>query len=291
MTTAQLIDGKAIAKAKRTEMKTVVAQMKAEGTVPGLAVVLVGENPASMSYVKGKIRDCKEVGIYSELIRFPVSVSEPELLEKIGELNERDDIHGILVQLPLPKQISERKVIQTISPEKDVDGFHPISLGRLMTKQDGFVPCTPAGIMDMLKAVHVSIAGKHVVIVGRSNIVGKPASQLFLNHDATVTICHSRTTPLAHYTKQADILVVAVGRAGLIGAEDIKPGAVVIDVGMNRNKNGKLVGDVEFEEVGEKASFITPVPGGVGPMTRVMLLENTIKAAKIRNRGRKINAQ
>ncbi|RYL92352.1 bifunctional methylenetetrahydrofolate dehydrogenase/methenyltetrahydrofolate cyclohydrolase FolD [Sporolactobacillus sp. THM7-4] len=288
--TAQMIDGKAIAAAKRQEMKTMVAELKSEGVVPGLAVILVGENPASMSYVKGKIRDCKEVGIYSRLLRLPDTVTEAELLDEIKKLNEADDIHGILVQLPLPEQISEQKVIQTISPEKDVDGFHPTSLGRMMTKQDSFVPCTPAGIMEMLKAVHVPIAGKHVVVVGRSNIVGKPASLLFLNHNATVTICHSKTTPLAQYTKQADVLVVAVGRAGLIGAEDIKPGAVVIDVGMNRNEKGKLVGDVEFDEVKEKASFITPVPGGVGPMTRVMLLENTLKAARKINQYRKAHA-
>lgn len=278
--TAQLIDGKGIAGAKRLAMKATVEKLKTEGMVPGLAVILVGENPASQSYVKGKIRDCKEVGIYSELVRFPESVSEAELLDEIRKLNEKDSIHGILVQLPLPKQISERKVIQTISPAKDVDGFHPISLGKMMTGQDSFVPCTPAGIIEMLQAVNVQIAGKHVVIVGRSNIVGKPASLLFLNHNATVTICHSKTTPLAQYTKQADVLVVAVGHAGLIGAEDIKPGAVVIDVGMNRNAAGRLVGDVEFEEAKEKASFITPVPGGVGPMTRVMLLENTLKAAR-----------
>lgn len=278
--TARLINGKEIARAKRLEMKSAVEKMKSEGIVPGLAVILVGENPASMSYVKGKIRDCREVGIYSELVRFPEEVSEKELLEKIKELNELAAVHGILVQLPLPEQISEQKVIRAISPEKDVDGFHPISLGRMMTGQDGFVPCTPAGIIEMLHAENVQIAGKHVVIVGRSNIVGKPASLLFLNHDATVTVCHSKTTPLAQYTKQADVLIVAVGHAGLIGAEDIKHGAVVIDVGMNRNAEGKLVGDVEFEEVRDKAGFITPVPGGVGPMTRVMLLENTLKAAR-----------
>ncbi|MFT8392167.1 MAG: bifunctional 5,10-methylene-tetrahydrofolate dehydrogenase/5,10-methylene-tetrahydrofolate cyclohydrolase, partial [Sporolactobacillus sp.] len=185
-----------------------------------------------------------------------------------------------LVQLPLPPQISEDKVIEAIAPEKDVDGFHPINLGKMMIGQPCFEPCTPAGIIEMLHACKIRIAGKHVTIVGRSHIVGKPASQLFLNHDATVTICHSRTTPLAEYTKEADILIVAVGHAGLIGAEDIKHGAIVVDVGMNRNAEGKLVGDVEFHEVAEKASFITPVPGGVGPMTRVMLLQNTLKAAE-----------
>lgn len=278
--TAQLISGKAIAKAKKEEMKTVVDHLKKQGIHPGLAVILVGENPASMSYVKGKIKDCGEVGIHSELVRFPDTISEPELLEAIRKLNESKTIHGVLVQLPLPKHISDRKVIETIAPEKDVDGFHPISLGKMLTNQETFVPCTPAGIVEMLKAIDCPVAGKHVVIVGRSNIVGKPAGQLFLNLDATVTTCHSKTKNLSQYTKQADILIVAVGRAGLIGAEDVKEGAVVIDVGMNRNAQGKLVGDVKFDEVKEKAGFITPVPGGVGPMTRTMLLENTIKAAK-----------
>lgn len=278
--TAQLIDGKSIAAGMRREMKTRLAQLKERGVVPGLAVILVGEDAASQSYVKGKIKDCREVGIYSELIRFPVTVTENELLGKISELNHRSEIHGILVQLPLPKQISEQRVILAIDPDKDVDGFHPVNVGRLVTKQDGFVSCTPAGIIELLRAVNVSIAGKHVVIVGRSNIVGKPAALLFLNHDATVTVCHSKTTSLAFYTKQADILVVAAGRAGLIGAAEIKPGAAVIDVGMNRNSAGKLVGDVLFQEAREIADFITPVPGGVGPMTRVMLLKNTLKAAE-----------
>lgn len=280
---AKLIDGKQIAADKRQQIKVKVQELAEKGLVPGLAVILVGENPASQSYVKGKIRDCKEVGIHSELIRLPETVTEEELLAEVVRLNRAPSIHGILVQLPLPKQISEDKVIETIAPEKDVDGFHPVNLGKMMIGQDCFEPCTPAGIIEMLHACKIRIAGKHVIIVGRSHIVGKPASQLFLNHDATVTICHSRTTPLAEYTKQADILVVAVGHAGLIGAEDIKPGAIVVDVGMNRNADGKLVGDVEFPEVSQKASFITPVPGGVGPMTRVMLLENTVKAALASN--------
>lgn len=281
---AQLIDGKAIAAEKRKAMMSRIESMKQQGFVPGLAVILVGENPASMSYVKGKIRDCKEVGIYSELIRFPDTVTEERLLAEIAELNENKEINGILVQLPLPNQISEQKVIQAIRPEKDVDGFHPINVGRLVTKQEGFVSCTPAGIIEMLKAIDVPVAGKHVVVVGRSNIVGKPASLLFLNLDATVTICHSKTKPLSQYTQQADILIAAAGREGLIHAEDIKPGAIVIDVGMNRNAAGKLVGDVSFEEVKEKAGFITPVPGGVGPMTRVMLLENTLIATDRQNK-------
>ncbi|SFG88968.1 bifunctional methylenetetrahydrofolate dehydrogenase/methenyltetrahydrofolate cyclohydrolase FolD [Sporolactobacillus nakayamae] len=281
---AKLIDGKAIAAGKKQVMKVRVDAMRRRGVVPGLAVILVGENPASMSYVKGKIRDCKEIGFYSELIRFPETVTEEHLLEKITQLNGNDAIHGLLVQLPLPNQISEKKVIQAISPEKDVDGFHPINVGRLVTKQEGFVSCTPAGIIEMLKAIDVPVAGKHVVIVGRSNIVGKPAALLFLNLDATVTICHSKTRPLAQYTKQADILVAAAGKEALIRAEDIKPGAIVIDVGMNRNQAGKLVGDVAFDELKEKADYITPVPGGVGPMTRVMLLENTLIAALRQNK-------
>lgn len=276
---AQRIDGKLIATKKRQAMKSQIESMKQQGYVPGLAVILVGEDPASISYVKGKIRDCKEVGIYSELIQFDVTVSEKQVLEQIEILNANDKIHGLLVQLPLPDHISEQKVIQAISPEKDVDGFHPINVGRLVTKQEGFVSCTPAGIIEMLKAIDVPISGKHVVIVGRSNIVGKPAALLFLNLDATVTVCHSKTKPLSKYTKQADILVAAAGSEALIHANDIKPGAIVIDVGMNRSASGRLVGDVAFEEVKEKADYITPVPGGVGPMTRVMLLENTLIAA------------
>jgi methylenetetrahydrofolate dehydrogenase (NADP+)/methenyltetrahydrofolate cyclohydrolase len=278
--TAKLIDGKAIAAAKRQNLKTRAALLRQKGLVPGLTVVLVGENPASRSYVKGKIRDCKEVGIDSALIHLPETVSEEELLEKVARLNADDKVHGILVQLPLPEQISEQKVIDAIRPDKDVDGFHPVNIGRMMTDQDGFIPCTPSGIIEMLRTEQIDITGKHAVIVGRSRIVGKPAAQLLLNHNATVTICHSKTGSLADYTRQADILVVAVGRAGLIGADAIKPGAVVIDVGMNRNSEGKLVGDVDFPSARQVAGFITPVPGGVGPMTRVMLLENTLKAAE-----------
>ncbi|MFD2618347.1 bifunctional methylenetetrahydrofolate dehydrogenase/methenyltetrahydrofolate cyclohydrolase FolD [Terrilactibacillus laevilacticus] len=275
----KLIDGKAIAASKRKEMKLKVDELKGKGINPGLAVLLIGNHPASISYVKGKIRDCEEVGIHSELLRYPDTISEDELLLEIEKLNQNESIHGILVQLPLPKQISERKVIETIAPEKDVDGFHPLNLGKMLTGQDTFLPCTPFGIIEMLKSENIEIAGKHVVIVGRSNIVGKPAGQLFLNLDATVTYCHSKTPSLSEHTKQADILVVAVGRENLIGADDVKKGAVVIDVGMNRNDKGKLVGDVTFDSVKEVAGYITPVPGGVGPMTRTMLLENTIKSA------------
>ncbi|TCP31185.1 methenyltetrahydrofolate cyclohydrolase /5,10-methylenetetrahydrofolate dehydrogenase (NADP+) [Scopulibacillus darangshiensis] len=281
----QLISGKEIAKNKREAMRQTVEALQKKGIKPGLAVLLVGENPASLSYVKGKIRDCKEVGIHSELQRYEASISEDKLLSEIEKYNRADHINGILVQLPLPDHISEQKVIQTISPDKDVDGFHPINLGKMLTDQNTFLPCTPYGIIEMMTTMELPIKGKHVVIVGRSNIVGKPAGQLFLNEDATVTYCHSKTENMSKYTKMADILVVAVGRADLIGADDIKEGAVVIDVGMNRNKEGKLVGDVSFDEAKEKAGYITPVPGGVGPMTRTMLLVNTIEAAKQQNKG------
>ncbi|QAA22725.1 bifunctional methylenetetrahydrofolate dehydrogenase/methenyltetrahydrofolate cyclohydrolase FolD [Sporolactobacillus terrae] len=276
---AQLINGKAIAAEKRKAMIAQVELMKQKGTTPGLAVLLIGNHPASVSYVKGKVSDCQEVGIHSQLIRLPGDVAEAELLNQITKLNVDRRIHAILVQLPLPSHISEQKVVQAIRPEKDVDGFHPVNIGRIVTGQPGFVSCTPAGILEMLRTIHLPIAGKHVVIVGRSNIVGKPVSLLFLNRDATVTVCHSKSKPLSLYTKQADILIVAAGKASLIHADDIKPGAVVIDVGMNRNARGKLVGDVAFDEVKEKAGYLTPVPGGVGPMTRVMLLENTLTAA------------
>ncbi|MCI1859731.1 MAG: bifunctional 5,10-methylene-tetrahydrofolate dehydrogenase/5,10-methylene-tetrahydrofolate cyclohydrolase [Sporolactobacillus sp.] len=284
--TATLIDGKTIASLMRKQMTGRVKALGDAGIRPGLAVVLVGDDAPSRAYVRGKIRDCKEVGIHSELIRYPADVSENEVLKTIDRLNIAETIHGILVQLPLPRQISESKVIRHISPAKDVDGFHPVNIGLLLTNQDGFVPCTPAGIIRMLQTMHVTIAGKHVVVIGRSRIVGKPAAQLFLNHDATVTICHSKTVGLADYTRQADILVVAAGKAGLVGADEVKAGAVVVDVGMNRDARGKLVGDVRFWEVREKASMITPVPGGVGPMTRVMLLENTLKAAENRLKKR-----
>ncbi|GEB76498.1 bifunctional 5,10-methylenetetrahydrofolate dehydrogenase/5,10-methenyltetrahydrofolate cyclohydrolase [Sporolactobacillus inulinus] len=276
---AQLINGKAIAAEKRKAMIAQVELMKRKGTTPGLAVLLIGDHPASVSYVKGKVSDCREVGIHSQLIRLSGDITEAELLNQIHQLNVDRSIHAILVQLPLPSHISEQRVVQAISPEKDVDGFHPINIGRIVTGQPGFVSCTAAGILEMLKTIHLPIAGKHVVIVGRSNSVGKPVSLLFLSRDATVTVCHSKSKPLSLYTKQADLLIVAAGKASLIHADDIKPGAVVIDVGMNRNARGKLVGDVAFDEVKEKAGYLTPVPGGVGPMTRVMLLENTLTAA------------
>jgi methylenetetrahydrofolate dehydrogenase (NADP+) / methenyltetrahydrofolate cyclohydrolase len=280
--TAQIISGAELAKEKRMQLAKEVEQLKREGIEPGLAVILVGDDPASHSYVKGKQKACAEVGIRSTLLTFPATITEEFLLEKIKELNEDPSVHGILVQLPLPKHINELKVIETISPEKDVDGFHPINVGRMMVGQKAFLPCTPHGILVMVKSIGVDIAGKHVVVVGRSNIVGKPVGQLFLREHATVTYCHSKTKDLASITRQADILIVAVGKARLIGTEHVKQGAIVIDVGVNRLENGKLCGDVNFDEVKEVASYITPVPKGVGPMTITMLLHNTIEAAKER---------
>ncbi|WNF21660.1 bifunctional methylenetetrahydrofolate dehydrogenase/methenyltetrahydrofolate cyclohydrolase FolD [Mesobacillus jeotgali] len=277
---AIIIDGKEIAKKKKLEIADQVQELKKQGVTPGLAVILVGDNQASRTYVNSKQKTARELGMHNVLIEYPVSITEQELLAKIDELNKDEDIHGILVQLPLPDHISEKKLIEAISPEKDVDGFHPINIGRMMTGQDAFLPCTPFGVVVMMKEIEVDLAGKHVVVVGRSNIVGKPAGQLFLNENATVTYCHSRTKDLKEHTKQADVIVAAVGKADLITADHVKPGAVVIDVGMNRNDLGKLCGDVAYDEVKEKAGYITPVPGGVGPMTIAMLMYNTLKSAK-----------
>lgn len=277
---AQLINGKEVAASLREEIKQEVASWNNGEQIPGLAVVLVGDNPASRSYVKGKQKASKEVGIHSELKELPESVTEEELLQIVKDYNDNADIHGILVQLPLPDHISDKKVIETISPDKDVDGFHPINIGRMMTGQEAFLPCTPYGIIKMLEYVGVSIEGKHAVVLGRSNIVGKPMGQLLLNKNATVTHCHSRTKDLEAYMQSADILIAAIGRQEFVKGKDIKPGAVVIDVGMNRKDDGKLCGDVDFEEVSEKASYLTPVPGGVGPMTITMLLYNTLQSAK-----------
>ncbi|MEW9049699.1 MAG: bifunctional methylenetetrahydrofolate dehydrogenase/methenyltetrahydrofolate cyclohydrolase FolD [Neobacillus sp.] len=277
---AKIINGKEIAEKKRVEIAKEVEELKSKGVTPGLAVILVGNNHASRTYVTNKEKACHELGMHSVLIELPETVSEEELLFKIEELNGSVHIHGILVQLPLPDHINEKRVIEAISPLKDVDGFHPINIGRMMTGQDAFLPCTPFGIMVLLEETGISVAGKHVVVVGRSNIVGKPAGQLFLNNHATVTYCHSRTDNLQAHTTQADILVSAVGIANFIKAEHVKEGAVVIDVGMNRNEAGKLCGDVDFEAVSEKAGFITPVPKGVGPMTITMLMYNTLKSAK-----------
>lgn len=278
--TAKIIDGKEIAQSVRNELRLEVDQLKQDGITPGLAVILVGDNQASKTYVANKQKACEEIGMYSVLIDYPERLSQEVLVAKIKELNEDEAIHGILVQLPLPAHIDETAIIEAISPEKDVDGFHPINIGRMMTGQDAFLPCTPYGVMVMLEHINCEIEGKHVVVVGRSNIVGKPAGQLFLNKNATVTYCHSRTKDLKAITNQADILVVAVGKRDMITSSHVKEGAIVIDVGMNRNEQGKLCGDVSFDEVKEKASYITPVPKGVGPMTITMLLKNTVKSAK-----------
>ncbi|UXH44505.1 bifunctional methylenetetrahydrofolate dehydrogenase/methenyltetrahydrofolate cyclohydrolase FolD [Rossellomorea vietnamensis] len=283
---ASIIDGKLIADHYRQQLKTQIQQLKEQGVVPGLAVILVGDNHASHSYVKMKRKACSNLGIHSELYLYESTLTQEELLGKIRELNEQDHIHGILVQLPLPEHINPITVIETISPSKDVDGFHPVSIGKMVTNQDTFYSCTPLGVMKMLEYENIPVEGKHVVILGRSNIVGKPAGHLFLNRNATVTYCHSKTDNMSSFTQQADIIVSAVGKANLIGARDIKPGAVIIDVGMNRNEDGKLCGDVNFEEVKEKAGKITPVPGGVGPMTITMLLYNTVKSAEWAHRNR-----
>jgi methylenetetrahydrofolate dehydrogenase (NADP+)/methenyltetrahydrofolate cyclohydrolase len=276
---AKIISGKQIAADIRLELKDEVSELRKNDIFPKLVVVLVGNNPASESYVKGKIRAAEEIGMESVLIRYADTISEEELLAKVNDLNKDESVHGILVQLPLPKQISEQRVIEAIAAEKDVDGFHPESVGRMVTGLETFLSCTPAGIMQLLKRSDVSLQGKHAVVVGRSNIVGKPISLLLLQADATVTICHSKTVDLASITRQADVLIAAVGRAEMITKDHVKPGAVVIDVGVNRTDAG-LVGDVKFDEVSEIASAITPVPGGVGPMTITMLMANTIESAK-----------
>ncbi|MCY9004670.1 bifunctional methylenetetrahydrofolate dehydrogenase/methenyltetrahydrofolate cyclohydrolase FolD [Peribacillus frigoritolerans] len=277
---AQLINGKEIAESVRQEISKEVQQLREKNVIPGLAVILVGDNQASQTYVRHKQKACEDLGMHSVLIKKPAELSQEELIQSIAELNQDDSIHGILVQLPLPGHIQEKAIIEAISPEKDVDGFHPINIGRMMTGQDAFLPCTPYGVMVMLEYIDYDLEGKHVVIVGRSNIVGKPAGQLFLNANATVTYCHSRTKDLAYYTKQADVVVVAVGKRDTITSDHIKEGAIVIDVGMNRNDEGKLCGDVAFDEVKNKASYITPVPKGVGPMTITMLMKNTVKSAQ-----------
>ncbi|MFB5685735.1 bifunctional methylenetetrahydrofolate dehydrogenase/methenyltetrahydrofolate cyclohydrolase FolD [Bacillus cereus] len=277
---AVIIKGNEVAEKKRAQLTEEVVKLKEQGIVPGLAVILVGEDPASRSYVKGKEKGCEQVGIYSELIELPETITEERLLAEIDRLNGDDRINGILVQLPLPKHIEEKAIIERISPEKDVDGFHPISVGRMMTGQDTFLPCTPHGIVELVKETNFDISGKHVVVIGRSNIVGKPVGQLFLNENATVTYCHSKTQNMKELSKLADILIVAVGRPKMITADYIKEGAVVIDVGVNRLETGKLCGDVDFDNVLDVAGYITPVPKGVGPMTITMLLHNTVESAK-----------
>ena len=273
---AQLMDGKALAAQKKAAIRAEVERL---ARTPGLAVVLVGENPASQIYVRGKARDCEECGIRCMDFRLPAQTTESELLTLIAELNGRADVDGILVQLPLPEGIRERRVLEAIAPEKDVDAFHPENVGRLVQGQARYLPCTPAGVMELLRAAGVDPAGRRAVIVGRSNIVGKPMALLLLQADATVTVCHSRTPDLADECRRADILISAVGRRGLITADMIKPGAAVVDVAMNRDEDGKLCGDVDFAAACAVAAHITPVPGGVGPMTRAMLMLNTVEAA------------
>lgn len=277
---ANLIDGKLISEIIKNELKEEVNTLKNQGIEPGLAVILVGDNPASKVYVSNKKKSCEYVGIKSFSYELPENIAEEELLELIHTLNHDNSVHGILVQLPLPKHMDENKVILNISPSKDVDGFHPQNVGALSIGLDGFVSCTPAGIIELLKRSNIDIQGKNCVVVGRSNIVGKPVSLLLLKENGTVTICHSRTKDLASVTKQADILIAAVGVPKFIKGYMVKEDAVVIDVGINRDDNGKLCGDVDFEECVDKVSFITPVPGGVGPMTIAMLMKNCVDAAK-----------
>ncbi|OZS78802.1 bifunctional methylenetetrahydrofolate dehydrogenase/methenyltetrahydrofolate cyclohydrolase [Tetzosporium hominis] len=278
--TATIIDGKAIAEQVIEKVKHRVTKLQQQGITPGLTVVLVGEDAASQTYVGSKERTSKRLGMNSTVIQKPSSISEQELLEIIQELNAAPDVHGILVQLPLPKHIDENKVLQSIDPQKDVDGFHPLNVGKLLLDQQGFIPCTPFGIIQLLDYAGISIEGKHAVIVGRSNIVGKPMGQLLLNRHATVTYTHSRTPNLKDFTTQADILIVATGQPSMITGEHIKPGAAVIDVGIHRDSDGRLSGDVAFDSAKDVAGAITPVPGGVGPMTIAMLMENTCLSAE-----------
>ncbi len=277
---AQLIDGNALSAQLRADVARRAAALKARGLTPGLAVVLVGDNPASQVYVRNKVKACQDNGLHSVLEQYPASLSEAELLARVDALNRDPAIHGILVQLPLPAHIDAQKVIEAISPDKDVDGFHVASAGALMVGQPGFWPCTPYGCMKMLESIGYKLRGKHAVVIGRSNIVGKPMALMLLQKNATVTICHSATPDLKAMTLQADVVVAAVGKRNVLTADMVKPGAVVIDVGMNRNEEGKLCGDVDFAGVKEVASYITPVPGGVGPMTITMLLVNTLEAAE-----------
>jgi methylenetetrahydrofolate dehydrogenase (NADP+)/methenyltetrahydrofolate cyclohydrolase len=280
----QIIDGKKLALELREQIAKEVEELKESRNItPGLAVVLVGDDPASHAYVKMKAKACKEAGIYSITHEMPSSISQNEIEETISMMNKNPNIDGILVQLPLPSHIDTTKILELIDPKKDVDGFHAYNFGRLMTGLDGFVPCTPLGVMEMLKAYNIDPKGKDACIVGASNIVGKPMAALLLNAFATVDICHIYTKDLAEHTKRADILVVGVGKAGLITEDMVKDGAVVIDIGINRLEDGSLVGDVDYEAVAPKCSYITPVPGGVGPMTIAMLLKNTLKAAKERS--------
>ncbi|ADU37917.1 bifunctional methylenetetrahydrofolate dehydrogenase/methenyltetrahydrofolate cyclohydrolase FolD [Variovorax paradoxus] len=278
--TAQLIDGNALAKTIRAEVAGRTAALKARGVNPALSIILVGEDPASQVYTKHKVNDSTQTGLEATLETYPADMTEADLLARVRALNDDPEVHGILVQLPLPKHMDSQKVIETISPAKDVDGFHVASAGALMTGAPGFWPCTPHGCMKMLEAIGYDLRGKHAVVIGRSNIVGKPMAMMLLAKSATVTICHSATQDLGAITRQADVIVAAVGKLNLLTADMVKPGAVVIDVGMNRKADGKLAGDVDFDGVKEVAGWITPVPGGVGPMTRAMLLANTLEAAE-----------
>jgi methylenetetrahydrofolate dehydrogenase (NADP+)/methenyltetrahydrofolate cyclohydrolase len=309
---ATILDGTKIAGEIRAELVADIIEMASAGIRPGLAVVLVGNNPASEIYVRGKVKSCEELGIYSEKLTPPSSISTQELLKLIHELNRRDEIDGILVQLPLPEQVDAKRVLMAVDPAKDVDGFHPMNVGFLSTQRPGLVPCTPAGVVEILKRSRIPISGQDAVVVGRSDIVGKPAAMLLLNGNATVTVCHSKTRDLPGVCRRADILVAAIGRAGMITRDFVKPGATVIDVGMNkvtdqkeferlfvgnakreetfRTKGSTLVGDVH-PEVAEVAGAITPVPGGVGPLTIAMLMSNTVRAAKVRRASRMVEAR
>lgn len=277
---AKLINGKEISNAVKDRIKNEVEELKAKGVTPGLAVIIVGTDPASQVYVGSKERTCKELGMYSEKYELPENTTEEQLLCLINELNHKPEIHGILCQLPLPRHLDEKVVIEAIDPKKDVDAFHTINVGKIMLGDYDFLPCTPAGIMEMLNYTNIDVTGKHCVVIGRSNIVGKPMLMLMLHANATVTICHSKTQNLKDICRTADILVAAVGKANFVTADMVKPDAVVIDVGMNRSDSGKLCGDVDFENVEPICSAITPVPGGVGPMTICMLMQNTLTAAK-----------
>jgi methylenetetrahydrofolate dehydrogenase (NADP+)/methenyltetrahydrofolate cyclohydrolase len=283
--TAKLIDGKALAAAVLASAKSAADDLRTRGVHPGFAVILAGDDPASQVYVRSKVRACEQTEVRSELHRFPADVAEDALIERIEALNADRHVHGVLVQLPLPRHLDAERVLACVTPAKDVDGFHAENLGALVAGRPGFVPCTPAGVLRMLDSERVALAGRHAVIVGRSTIVGKPMALLLLQRDATVTICHSKTAQLAAITRQADVLVAAVGRARLITADMVKPGACVIDVGINRLPNGKLAGDVDFDSVRKVAGLLTPVPGGVGPMTVAMVIENTVRAAARAARG------
>lgn len=279
----RIIDGKAVSKQVKEQVKAETQELKNKGITPGLAVIIVGEDPASQVYVRNKERACDEVGFYSEKFALPENTTQEELNNLVMELNGRKEINGILCQLPLPGHLDDKEVINLIDPIKDVDAFHPVNVGAIMIGDYNFLPCTPAGVMELIHSAGVDVTGKKAVVMGRSNIVGKPMAMLLLHENATVEIVHSKTNDIASVTKEADILVAAVGKAKFVTADMVKDGAVVIDVGMDRDENGKLCGDVDFENVKEKCSYITPVPGGVGPMTISMLMKNTLTAAKIQN--------